>query len=297
MTITENQLRDIVRNVLEEAISRSDSRLANRFIRQDKGAGYTARQAGPGNVFDMVKRSLGGRIDSNGQMDILRSANEIYPLIQKYNAEIKKLTTVYNYLNARKDGNYVPKSRIARKPMSADQKARMLASRAANAQQRAAINAQYGDIDAPSYTTRFNGSIDPTTYNAARSRMGGYRNDVASKGNQTWFAESLFNFGNQNDEIEQICQTYKTMKPEQMAAAAEKVGARLQEYKATVAKLQGMLDKWQSSGKLIDRNAEARAKRDAELKNVGKQGVYRPAANLEESINNIVSNVLRKYLK
>lgn len=297
MTITENQLRDIVRNVLEEAISRADSRLANRFIRQDKGVGYTARQAGPGNVFDMVRKSLGGRRDSNGQMDILRSANEIYSLIQKYNAEIKKLTTVYNYLNARKDGNYTPRTRTARTPMSADQKARMLASRAANAQQRAAINAQYGDIDTPSYTTQFNGSIDPAKYNAARNRMTGYRNDVASKGNQTWFAESLFNFGNQNDEIEQICQTYKTMKPEQMAAAAEKVGARLQEYKATVAKLQGMLDKWQSSGKLIDRNAEARAKRDAELKNVGKQGVYRPAANLEESINNIVSNVLRKYLK
>lgn len=297
MTITENQLRDIVRNVLEEAISRADSRLANRFIRQDKGVGYTARQAGPGNVFDMVRKSLGGRRDSNGQMDILRSANEIYSLIQKYNAEIKKLTTVYNYLNARKDGNYTPRTRTARTPMSADQKARMLASRAANAQQRAAINAQYGDIDAPSYTTQFNGSIDPAKYNAARNRMTGYRNDVAKKGNQTWFAESLFNLGNQNDEVEQICQTYRKIPVQQMAAAAEKVGARLQEYKATVAKLQGMLDKWQSSGKLIDRNAEARAKRDAELKNVGKQGVYRPAANLEESINNIVSNVLRKYLK
>lgn len=297
MTITENQLRDIVRNVLEEAISRADSRLANRFIRQDKGVGYTARQAGPGNVFDMVRKSLGGRRDSNGQMDILRSANEIYPLIQKYNAEIKKLTTVYNYLNARKDGNYTPRTRTARTPMSADQKARMLASRAANAQQRAAINAQYGDIDAPSYTTQFNGSIDPAKYNAARNRMTGYRNDVAKKGNQTWFAESLFNFGNKNDEVEQICQTYRKIPVQQMAAAAEKVGARLQEYKATVAKLQGMLDKWQSSGKLIDKNAEARAKRDAELKNVGKQGVYRPAANLEESINNIVSNVLRKYLK
>ena len=245
----------------------------------------------------MVRKSLGGRRDSNGQMDILRSANEIYPLIQKYNAEIKKLTTVYNYLNARKDGNYTPRTRTARTPMSADQKDRMLASRAANAQQRAAINAQYGDIDAPSYTTQFNGSIDPAKYNAARNRMTGYRNDVAKKGNQTWFAESLFNLGNQNDEVEQICQTYRKIPVQQMAAAAEKVGARLQEYKATVAKLQGMLDKWQSSGKLIDRNAEARAKRDAELKNVGKQGVYRPAANLEESINNIVSNVLRKYLK
>ena len=68
-------------------------------------------------------------------MDILRSAEEIYPMIQRYNAEIKKLQRAYNYLNARKDGNYVPK---VRKAMDPAQKQRMLATRAANKQARAA---------------------------------------------------------------------------------------------------------------------------------------------------------------
>lgn len=276
MKITEGQLRDIVRNVLEEAISRQDSRLANRFIKQDNRGGYTIRPASDSNVFNMINRSLGGRKDANGQFDIARSANDIYSLIQKYNAEIKKLTTVYNYLNARKDGNYVPKQHTSRNPMSPEQKNRMLASRLANKQERDTIRQQYGDIDNPLYSVNA-GARNTTSLPKAQQRMRGYRNDVANKGNQGWLGSNLeeafnwFNRKNQPDEIDTICQNYRKLPVDQMATAAEKVSQRIQEYTSVVQKLQGMLDKWQQRGKLVDKNAQARAERDAALKNVGKK--------------------------
>ncbi len=300
MKIKESELRNIVRNMISEAISNQDARLANKFIKQANGDGYTARQAGPSNLFQQARQALGARRDEKGQMDILRSANDIYPMIQRYNAEIKKLQTVYNFLNARKDGNYAPKQH---KPMDAAQKQRMLATRAANKQARADINARYGDINDPNYDVRYNGYVNPEKFNAARDRARERRNDVAAKGNQKWFNvseelnESLFNFLNrQPDEVDQICQNYRKLPVEQMAAAAQKVGARLQEYKGVVAKLQGLLDKWQASGHLVDKNAEARAQRDAELKALRNRGTYRKAAGLEESVERAVREALKKYL-
>ena len=300
MKIKESELRNIVRNMISEAISNQDARLANKFIKQANGDGYTARQAGPSNLFQQASQALGARRDEKGQMDILRSANDIYPMIQRYNAEIKKLQTVYNFLNARKDGNYAPKQR---KPMDPAQKQRMLATRAANKQARADINARYGDINDPNYDVRYNGYVNPEKFNAARDRARERRNDVAAKGNQKWFNvseelnESLFNFLNrQPDEVDQICQNYRKLPVEQMAAAAQKVGARLQEYKGVVAKLQGLLDKWQASGHLVDKNAEARAQRDAELKALRNRGTYRKAAGLEESVERAVKEALKKYL-
>lgn len=300
MKIKESELRNIVRNMISEAISNQDARLANKFIRQSKGDGYTARQAGPSNLFQQARQALGARRDENGQMDILRSAEEIYPMIQRYNAEIKKLQTVYNYLNARKDGNYTPK---VHKAMDPAQKQRMLATRAANKQARADINAKYGDINDPKFGINYNGNVDPTKYNAARERARDRRNDVAAQANQKWFNvseelnESLFNFMNRKpDEVDQICQNYRKLPVDQMAAAAQKVGARLQEYKGVVQQLQGLLDKWQQQGHLVDKNAQARAERDAELKALRRRGTYKKAAGLEEAVNKAVREALKKYL-
>ena len=43
MKIKESELRNIVRNMISEAISNQDARLANKFIKQSNGDGYTAR--------------------------------------------------------------------------------------------------------------------------------------------------------------------------------------------------------------------------------------------------------------
>jgi hypothetical protein len=311
MKIKESELRNIVRNIISEAISNQDARLAKRFIRQNNGQGYTPRQSNDSGLFDMAYRAMGGRSDRNGQYDMLRSAQDIYPLIQKYNAEIKKLQTVYNYLNARKDGNYVPKSRIAKNPMSPEQKQKMLASRAANKQARADINARYGNIDDPKYSVNYNGVINDKRgiYNAARQRSLGRKNDVAfgADTGQNWFGSGMrnrleegirdfFKRQQQPDEVYNICATYRRIPVEQMAAAAQKVGARLQEYKDTVAQLQGMLDKWQQQGHLVDKNAEARAERDAELKALRRRGTYKKAAGLEEAVGKAVREAFKKYI-
>lgn len=301
MKIKESELRDIVRSVISESIDPKTAKLAQRFIKQGNGDGYTARQMGPSNLFQQARQAMGARRDENGQMDILRSANDIYPMIQRYNAEIKKLQTVYNYLTARQDGNYVPKQH---KAMSADQKQRMLASRAANKQARADINAKYGNIDDPKYDVNYNGKVDPTKYNELRARQRDRYNDVYKKGFQNWFGtmeesealnESLFNFMNRKpDEVDQICQTYRKLPVEQMAAAAQKVGARLQQYKGVVAQLQGLLDKWQASGHLVDKNAELRAQRDAELKAVNKPRQYKA---VNEAVDAAFTKALKKYMK
>ena len=296
MKIKESELRDIVRTMISEAISNQDARLANKFIKQSKGGGYTARQAGPSNLFQQARQALGARRDENGQMDILRSAEEIYPMIQRYNAEIKKLQRAYNYLNARKDGNYVPK---VRKAMDPAQKQRMLATRAANKQARADINARYGDINDPNFSINHYGNVDPTKYNAARERARGRRDDVVRNTDtgQHWLKESVFNFLNREpDEVDQICQNYRKLPVDQMAAAAQKVGARLQEYQNVVQQLQGLLDKWQQQGHLVDRNAEARAKRDAELEALRRRGTYKKAAGLNEAVDNAVREAIKKYL-
>lgn len=300
MKIKESELRGIIRNMISEAISNQDARLANQFIKQGQGGGYTARQAGPSNLFQQARQALGARRDENGQMDILRSAEEIYPLIQKYNAEIKKLRTVYNYLIVRKDGNYTPKQHKAMDPA---QKQRMLATRAANKQARADINARYGDINDPKFGINYNGSVDPTKYNTARERARSRRNDVAAQANQKWFNvseelnESVFNFLNRKpDEVDQICQNYRKIPVDQMADAAQKVSVRIQEYNGVVRQLQGLLDKWQQQGHLVDKNAEARAQRDAELKALRRRGTYKPAVGLEEAVNKAVRSAFKKYL-
>ena len=296
MKIKESELRNIVRNMISEAISNQDARLANKFIKQSNGDGYTARQASPSNLFQQARQALGARRDENGQMDILRSAEEIYPMIQRYNAEIKKLRTVYNYLNARKDGNYVPRRHKAMDPA---QKQRMLATRAANKQARADINARYGDINDPKFSINYSGNIDPTKYNAARERARDRRNDIARNTDtgQHWLKESIFNFLNRKpDEVDQICQTYRKLPVDQMAAAAQKVGARLQEYQNVVRQLQGLLDKWQQQGHLVDKNAEARANRDAELKALRRRGTYKQAVGLEEAVDKAVREAFKKVL-
>ena len=114
---------------------------------------------------------------------------------------------------------------------------------------------------------------------------------------QHWLKESVFNFLNREpDEVDQICQNYRKIPVDQMAAAAQKVGARLQEYQNVVQQLQGLLDKWQQQGHLVDKNAEARAKRDAELKALRRRGTYKKAAGLNEAVDNAVREAIKKYL-
>ena len=294
MVIKESQLRNMIKKALTEAISRADANLANKFIKQSGRGGYTTSQMNSGSLYHQARKALGARSDANGRYDILRSAEEIYPLIQKYNAEIKKLQYAYNFISRRQNGNYTAPQRSGNH-LSVDQ----LKNRRDNAQMRQAINARYGNIDNPSYTTNGNGYVDDTKFGQYRQNQRNRNNDIASQGNQKWFntlQESVFNFlnrGNQPNEVDNIVAHYKTYAtPEKAQYALQKIGQRLQEYKNTVAQLQGLLDKWTSSGDLVDKNAKLRAQRDSELKNVGKKQYKQ----VSESIDRAVEYAMKKVL-
>ena len=294
MVIKESQLRDMIKKALTEAISRADANLANKFIKQSGKGGYTTSQMNSGSLYQQARQALGARSDANGRYDILRSAEEIYPLIQKYKAEIKKLQYAYNFIDRRKNGDYVAPKRSGNH-LSADQ----LQKRRDNAQMRQAINARYGSINDPSYTTNGNGYVDDTKFGQYRQNQRNRNNDIASQGNQKWFntlQESVFNFlnrGNQPDEVDNIVANYRSYaNPEKAQEALQKIGQRLQEYKNTVEQLQGLLDKWTASGDLVDKNAELRAQRDAEPKNVGKKQYKQ----VSESIDRAVAYAMKKVL-
>lgn len=297
MVINESQLRDMIKKSLTEAISRADSNLAQKFIKQAGKGGYTTSQMNSGSLYQQARKALGARSDANGRYDILRSAEEIYPLIQKYNAEIKKLQYAYNFIDRRKNGDYVAPKRSGNH-LSADQ----LQKRRDNAAQRAAINQRYGDINDPSYTMKANGYVDDTKFGQNRQNQRKRNNDISAQGNQGWIGslrESIFNFlnrGNKADEVDTIVANYKNYaNPEKAQYALQKIGQRLQEYKNTVAQLQALLDKWTADGSLVDKNAELRAKRDAELKNVGK-GTQQQYRYVAESIDRAVEYAMKKVL-
>ena len=295
MVIKETQLRDMIKKALTEAISRADANLAQKFINQQGKGGYTTSQMNSGSLYQQARQALGARSDVNGRYDMLRSAEDIYPLIQKYNAEIKKLQYAYNFISRRQNGNYVAPQRSGNH-LSADQ----LQNRRNNAQMRQAIKARYDNIDNPSYTTNGNGYVDDTKFGQYRQNQRNRNNYIAAQGSkQGWLGslkESVFNFlnrGNQPDEVDNIVAHYKTYAtPEKAQYALQKIGQRLQEYKNTVAQLQGLLDKWTSSGDLVDKNAKLRAQRDSELKNVGKKQYKQ----VSESIDRAVEYAMKKVL-
>ena len=294
MIIKESQLRDIIKNALSEAISRADANLAQKFIKQAGKGGYTTSQMNSRSLYQQARQAFGARSDANGQYDILRSAEEIYPLIQKYKAEIKKLQIAYNFIDRRKNGDYVAPKRSGNH-LSADQ----LQTRRDNAQMRKAINARYGDINNPSYTTKANGYVDDTKFGQYRKNQRKRNNDISAQGNQGWIGslrESVFNFlnrDNQPDDVANIVANYKSYaNPEKAQEALQKIGQRLEEYKNTVAQLQELLDKWTSNGDLVDKNAELRAQRDAELKNVGKKNYKQVSENIDRAVEYAMKKVL-----
>lgn len=302
MKVTESQLRSIIKKTISEAISQTDYNNAQNFM----SAKYSRDHANPTNLFQMIKQAVVSKKgkDIEGNLDILDSANQIYPLIQMFNAEIKKLNSVYRYFSKRADGNYVAPQKTARTPMDAARKQKMLATRAANKQERDRIMAQYGNIDNPDYVYMGKSGVNPALAQKGLNNMKSKRSNPNQMAGSGWIGgmnESIFG-GNANavDEIDSIVANYRKCTPEQMKAAMPKIQARIQDYQNIVQNLQGKLDKWTgadgSAATIYDRNAQARAERDAALKNVGKRNpALRQAVN--ESIDNAVSKAIKKILK
>lgn len=302
MKLTESQLRNIVRKTIAEAISQNDYNMANKFM----NANYSRDHANPTNLFQMIKQAVVSKQgkDIEGNLDILDSAKQIYPLIQQFNAEIAKLKRVYNYFSKRANGNYTP-TKTTRTPMDAARKQKMLATRAMNKQERDRIMAQYGDIDTPDYAyTNKQNTINPSMAQKGLNRMKDNRSNPKNMAGSNWFGmnesvkEGMFG-GNSVDMVDDAVANYRKYTPEQMKAIMPKIQERITDYQRVVKDLQGKLDSWTGeNGSIYDRNAQARAERDAALRNVGKRSTTRRAAanGLEESIDRCVKEAIKKVL-
>ena len=319
MKISSQKLSQIISESIAEVIDRKNMKTANMYANANMHD-FSRKHDTPENLFQMIKVGLSKRKDVNGLLDILNSANEIYPLINMFNGEIKKLQTAYNWLSRRQNGDYVPQKRVVQNPLTQAQKDARNQTRRANAAMRQQIMNQYGNLD-PSYAYIDNNSAQNSTpiQNSNNDTMrrtadyssfkNGYdrRHAGLNRVNQPvigngWLGsvnEGIFNGG--IDEVDNILATYRKMPQEQMASAAKKVWERLYEYKNIVAELQHKLDYWTgadgSNAVIYDRNAQARAERDAALKAVGKRGSNRMAANgLNESVEKAGSNAIKKIL-
>lgn len=289
MVLTEEQLRKVVYKTIAEAISRQDARLASRYANagDDK---FTLRQNYDG-AMGAIRNSFGARKDSNGQYGIEQSANEIAGLIQQYKAELRKLRTASNYLQKRINGEPLPQRKTYTRKTDAEKQA-MAARRA----QRQQIMQRYGDINGSNYQGNY-GSFTAAprqgykSYaadkNAAQGLAGsGWMNNVnVNEGIGNWFR-------NGTDEVDQLVASYRNIPQEQWQDALNKINQRIQEYQGILEKLQARLQGWEKNGSVVDKNAELRRQRNAELRGLSRTP-SRAAAN---AINEAVENAIKKYL-
>lgn len=283
MKVTESQLRGIISRVIEEALSRDVINGANRYLNH-KG-GYTTNQNWDG-LGGLIKQGLGAKKDVNGQMDWQNSANDIEGYIRSYSNEIKRLGRVYNAITGHQVQGW-----------SDERKAKAANTRAFNSQWKKDNDVQ---TSAPQWQNNSRGSMDSTKYRDAAARMRGMRNDVASKGNQSWFNpgleesvdegffQNLFNRKNQPDEVDQICQNYKQYIGN--ADAAKKVSDKIQEYKGIVQKLKAIIASGKNAGHIVDKSAQDRAAMNAARKAAEQPRQYRQVA---EAIARNLSKALR----
>ena len=292
MKITEKQLRSIIRNIISEAIDPAVAKNAQMYINQNNKGGFTTNQMYDG-LGGSLRQMFGARKDSNGQMDWQNSANEIQNTIGAYTNEVRRLTRVYNAITGHQAQGW-----------SDERKAKAAQTRAFN-QNWKAQNGQTGPRwqnravgSGPDLGSKFAGKsrgratdvVDQTAQNLA---AGGHTN--LRKG----LEEGWFNRNQQPDEVDQICQNWKSYVGN--TDAAQKVSAKIQEYKGMIQQLKAILAKGREGGHIVDTQAQQRAAMRAARKNAGTGApstTYAPTGTgtLEESVERAVARAIRAVL-
>jgi hypothetical protein len=143
MKITEQQLRDIIRTTISEALDMGTVNGANRYLNHQ--GGYTTNQQWNG-LGGQLRQRFGAKTDSNGQMDWQNSANEIQGYLSQYQNEVRRLTRVYNLIT----GHVADSNRSAAAKKGATTRAM---NRAAGIGPKRTApkwgNAAYGGMDCP----------------------------------------------------------------------------------------------------------------------------------------------------
>jgi len=282
MVIKESQLLNIIHNAILEALDPSVEKAAQGYINH-KG-GYTTNQSFNG-LGGALRQRFGSRNDSNGQREWEKSANEIQGLIRSYNNEIKRLTRAYNFIIGRVSTGW-----------SDERKEAAAKTRAFNAQWRKDNGV---DTSTPVWKNRAVGSgVDSTKYAAQRQDRRARNNSIASQGNQKWLGsmqeeveEGFFGnlFGKRDNEVEQICANYRQYKGNQ--DAANKLLAKINEYKETVKKLKSIINQGVQTGNIQNAASATRARMNADRRAAAKYN-----KTVAESIDKIVGEKIKAIL-
>ena len=287
MKITEQQLRGIIRKVISEALDPSVAKNAQMYINQNNKGGFTTNQMYDG-LGGSLRQMFGAKRDSNGQMDWQNSANGIQDTIRSYTNEVKRLTRVYNAITGHQAQGW-----------SDERKAKAAQTRAFNKDWRA----QNGDTNTMWQNRGAGSGPDMSSKLGGKSR--GRASDVVNKTaanlaggghvnlEEGWFS-NLFNRNQQPDEVEQICQNWKSYVGNQDAAS--KVSAKIQEYKGMIQQLNAILRKGREGGHIVDKSAQARAAMRNARKAAGTGAAggqtYAPTGTLEEAVARAIKKVL-----
>ena len=278
MKITEKELRSIIRNIISEAIDPAVAKNAQMYINQNNKGGFTTNQMYDG-LGGSLRQMFGAKRDSNGQMDWQNSANEIQKAIGSYTNEVKKLTRVYNSITGHQAQGW-----------SDERKAKAAQTRAFNKDWKAQ-NGQTG----PQWQNRGAGSgPDMSAKLGGKSRE--RANDVATRTarnlaggghvnlEEGWFG-NLFKKNNQPDEVDQICQNWKSYVGN--TDAAQKVSAKIQEYKGMIQQLKAILAKGREGGHIVDTQAQQRAAMRA-----ARNGANTTYQKVAEAVSRAIKEVL-----
>lgn len=288
MKLTESQLTEIIKNVIEEALDRATIKGANSYLNH-KG-GYTTNQKWDG-LGGMARQAFGAKTDSNGQRDWENSANEIQGYIRQYTNEVKRLTRVYNAITGHVAQGW-----------SDERKQKAAQTRALNKQWRAdngvdSTSAKYQNVGSGN-------GINTTKYDTQRQNLRGLKNDVAAQGNQKWFSvnestdegflNNLFNRKSQKpDEVEQICQNYKQYIGNN--DAAQKVLNKINEYKGIIQRLKGIIRQGIKGGHIQDVNKQNRNAMRAARGGQNTYGRVAESADFDAILKRNLSEAIKKY--
>ena len=280
MRLTESQLRDIIRKTISESLEEATATVPFSIDRATANAAqrYLNHTGGYSKFGDRFAGETAPNFLNYGtNINYANAANGVYDIIKKYNNVISRLSKIYRAIIQQKGNSWTP-----------EQKAKAAKTRAFNKSyaQQNPMGKRYSDAAA-------HGSFDPNSKGFMGQSLRGSSADRkaeytgrANKGQSWMVQEGIFG----SDEVEQICRNWRQYVGNQ--EAANKVLARINEYKKVVGQLKAFIKKGVDTGHVVDNQPSYNSKRRS-------SSLYSwdgTAPQVAESIDRAVKNAFRKIL-
>ena len=286
MKITEQQLKNIIRKTISEAMEEATAPASFSIDRATANAAqrYLNHTGGYSKFGDRFAGETAPNLLNYGtNINYANAANGVYDIIRKYTNVISRLSKIYRAITQQQSKSWTP-----------EQKAKAAKTRAFNKSyaQQNPMGKRYSDAAA-------NGSFDPNSKGYMGQSLAGAQTNRAVERNQrartgqNWFGleenvDEAF-FGGQ-DEVDQICKNWRQYIGNQ--DAANKVLQRINEYKQVVGQLKAFIKKGIDTGHVVD-NRRAYMKARSSAASASNGGSMQQVA---ESVDRAVRNAFRKIL-